>query len=158
MKKIAVKLTAAVMCGLILTGCSASVKDMPIRGNVSDKGASVGELCVPDTLEFVLNKKSNKKEMDEQCESIKKIYSSYYDDIRWESKDNNLSFIYIFVQDFTDDQIAIMKTSFDEQASSMEDSINDLKDSCEKDLGVRPETISDVYLTKSGKEICTFSK
>ena len=134
MRKVLVTIVAAIMCCMMFAGCG------------------------PKTLESVLNKADNKKTMDEQCESIKKIYSSYYSDIRWEAKDNDLKFIYVFAQDFDDDQIATMKSSLEGSASSLESEIASLKDSCEKDLGVRPDSISYSYLTKSGKEIVTISK
>ena len=110
------------------------------------------------TLEEVLNRPENKSQMDEQCESTKAAYSSYYSDIRWEVKDNDLSFVYVFAQDYNKDQIDAMKKSLEDSASSLEDQIEDLKASCERDLGVRPNKISYTYLTKSGDEIITISK
>jgi len=111
--------------------------------------------CAPKTLESIFNQSDNKKMLDEQIEQIKESPSnkSTYSDVKWSAKGNDLSFEYYYAKDLTDDQIATLKSSIDAQHDGLKSVVDNLKDSIEKELKIRPESINYIYFTKDGKEI-----
>jgi len=110
--------------------------------------------CSPKTLEGLMNQSDNKKMLDQQVEDLLNSASGkQFKDIKWEAKNNDLTYSYYFAQDFTDEQVEQIKANMENQADTLKTTINSVKDQLEKATGIRPDSITYAYFDNAGNEI-----
>ena len=132
MRKVLLTVIAAVMCCMMFAGCSSK------------------------SLEDILTQSDISKQMDEQMSDLKKSYKSTYSKVEWFVKSNDLTYKYYYADDYEDEQINIIKGEL--ESSSLKSQIAGMKDDIEKDIGIRPDSITFVYLTKDGTKIAMISE
>ena len=115
--------------------------------------------CAAKTLESLMNQPDNKKVLDEQVQELlnNPTYSKVYKDIKWEAKNNDLTYAYYYAQEFTEEQIAQIKTNLESQDDTLKKTIDSVKDQLEKAVGIRPDSITYVYYDNTGNEIAKIS-
>ena len=110
--------------------------------------------CGKKTLE----QKVSKDELKAMNDSAYNMYvknSTTYKDVKIEIEKNNITYKLYYAMDLTDDQKAEVKSSI--ESSGLKESIADLKDQFEKDVGIRPDKVTYIYYGNDDEEIVTIA-
>ena len=115
--------------------------------------------CGPKDLESLMNQADNKKQLDEQIQSLMSnpTYKNMFKDIKWEAKGNSLTYAYYYAQEFSDDQLAQIKSNLEAQGDTLKTTVENLKAQIEKGVGIRPDSITYIYYDAADKEIAKLS-
>ena len=164
MRKMITRLTAIALICTMIAGCSSNSRKSK-RDNDDDDDSDKTEATTEssevdkDSLEYYMNQPDTKKMLDDQVSELlsNPSYKDIFKDIKWEAKNNDLTYSYYYAQDFTDVQISQIKDNLDKQIDSLNTTIDSVKDSLEKSIGIRPASITYVYFDASGNEITRIS-
>ena len=99
--------------------------------------------CGPKTIEQAFSD----SDLQKMCDEIKSnsLFSTYYNDVKVEVKENDITYEYWYNMTMDEDQIAAVKASLED--GELEGQIEELKDSFEKQSRLRPNKITYIYYT-----------
>lgn len=110
--------------------------------------------CFGGTIE----QRVTKAQLDQMCEEIKSnpLFKSAYSDVKVEVEDNHITYKYYMKDNMDSTQMEAFKINM--QDSGLKGQISELKDSFEKQSGIRPDKITYQYYTPNDQLIVTIEE